>query len=123
MRRRSIKQAFFSVSLLNFSSCSFHVPFSVVKMHQTVIAVSEGRVICRRPAINTTAQPESSAKFEDEVRKEICVLKRKLDEISARVEKLEKAAIELVDLTADDSFDSTVSVHTDDLSDELANGI
>ena len=73
--------------------------------------------------MNPTAQPESSAKLEDELRKEICVLKRKLDEISARVEKMEKAAIELVDLTADDNFDSTVSVHTDDLSDELANGI
>ena len=92
-------------------------------MHQTVIALREGRVICRGSAINPIAQPESSAEFEDELRKENCVLKRKIDEISARVEKLEKAPIELVDLTADDSFDSIVSVHTDDLSDEVANGI
>ena len=58
---------------------------------------------------------------EDTLRNEIEHLKKKVEELSKRVEELENAKIELVDLT-NDSFDTTVSVHSEDLI-AVPNGI
>ena len=96
--------------------------FSVVVMkHQTEIYANEKGVFCKKRRLSTAIISESNHGNEDKLRNEIEHLKKKVEELSKRVEELEKARIELVDLT-NDSFDTTVSVHSEDLI-EVPNGI
>ena len=95
--------------------------FSVVVMQQTEIYANEKGVFCKKRRLSTATISKSTLGNEDTLRNEIQHLKKKVEEMSKRVEELEKAQIELADLT-NDSFDTTVSVHSEDLI-EVPNGI
>ena len=92
-------------------------------MQQTQIVVTRtGGVICKRPRLSTAENREARVENEESLKLEVNELKKKVKALNERVEKLEKANIELVDLTNDDSFETTISVNSDD-SIELPNGI
>ena len=92
-------------------------------MQQTQIVVTRtGRLICKRPGLSTAENRAAKAENEQSLKVEVNELKKKVEALNERVEKLEKANIELVDLTNDDSFETTISVNSDDLI-ELPNGI
>ena len=95
--------------------------FSVVVMHHTEIYANEKGVYCKKRRLSTAIISKFNHGNEDTLRKETEHLKKKIEELSKRVEELEKAKIELVDLT-NNSFDTTVSVHSEDLI-EVPNGI
>ena len=82
-----------------------------------------GRVTCQRPRSNVDknsgrqSQEEKHLAKKRQVQLEIELLKK-------RARELENAEIEIVDLTADDSFPSTVFVLPDNLGDrDIPNGI
>ena len=92
-------------------------------MQPTQIVVTRtGRVICKRPGLSTVENREARVENEENLKLEVNELKKKVEALNERVEKLEMANIELVDLTNDDSFETTISVNSDDLI-ELPNGI
>ena len=76
---------------------------------------------CKKRRLSTAFISKSNHGNEDTLRNEIDHLKKKVEELSKRVEELENPKIELVDLT-NDSFDTTISVHSEDLI-EVPNGI
>ena len=71
--------------------------------------------------MSTAIISESKRGNENTLRNLFEHLKKKVEVLSKRFEELEKAKIELVDLT-NDSFNTTVSVHSEDLI-EVPNGI
>ena len=75
----------------------------------------------KKRRLSTAIISQSKHGNEYTLRNEIEHLKKKVEDLSKRVEALENAKIELVDLT-NDSFDTTVSVHSEDLI-EVPNGI
>ena len=95
--------------------------FSVGVMHQAEIYANEKGIFCKKGRLSTAIFSQYNHGNEDTLRKEIEHLKKKVEVLSKRVEELENAKIELVDLT-NDSFDTTVSVHSEDLI-EVQNGI
>ena len=51
------------------------------------------------------------------------MLREKIRQLGERVQTLEGANSEVVDLTGDVNFDSTVSVDSSDMSEDIPNGI
>ena len=95
--------------------------FSVFNMAQTTIVREKG-VSCERPRVLSDAQEETLSQHEDNLRTEIDILKTRVENLTRRVTELEKASAEVVDLTQDDSFMTTASVHSEDLS-PVENGL
>ena len=89
-------------------------------MHQKEIYANEKGNFCKKRRMSTISISQSNNGNEDTLRNEIELLKKKVEELIKRVEELENE-FELVDLT-NDSFDTTVSVHSEDLI-EVPNGI
>ena len=94
--------------------------FSVFIMTQTTIVVSEKGVFCERPRVLSNAQEETLCQHN--LRSEIDLLKTHVENLTRRVTELEKASAEVIDLTQDDSFTTTASVHSEDLS-PVENGL
>ena len=95
--------------------------FSVFIMTQTTIVVSEKGVFCERPRVLSNAQEENLSQH-DNLRSEIDLLKTQVENLTSWVTELEKASAEVIDLTRDDSFTITASVHSEDLS-PVENGL
>ena len=91
-------------------------------MTQTTIVISEKGVFCERPRVLSNAQEETLSQHEDNLRTEIDLLKTQVEYLTRRVTELEKASAEVIDLTQDDSFTTTASVHSEDLS-PIENGL
>ena len=93
-------------------------------MQQTRIVIEEsGRVSCKRPRLNVDENSVRQSQ-EDQIWLKIRQLQVEIELLKKRVRELENAKVEFVDLTADDSFPSTVSVLSDDLDDsDIPNGI
>ena len=91
-------------------------------MHQSKIYVDESGVQCKRDNTLSSVPRENVAEADNRIQRELDELRKKVEELSERVRKLENAAVELVDLTKDESFDTTVSVNSDDIS-PVENGI
>ena len=93
-------------------------------MQQTRIVIEEpGRVSCKRPRLNFDENSVLQSQ-EDQIWLKIRQLQVEIELLKKRVRELENAKVEMVDLTADDSFPSTVSVLSDDLVDsDIPNGI
>ena len=84
-------------------------------MTQTTIVVSEKGVFCERPRVLSNAHEETLSQH-DNLRSEIDLLKTQVENLTRRVTELEKASAEDIDLTQNDSFTTTASVHSEDLS-------
>ena len=91
-------------------------------MTQTTIVVSKKGVFCERPRVLSDAQEETLSQHEDNLRTEIDLVKTQVENLTRRVTELEKTSAELIDLTQDDSFTTTASVHSEDLS-PVENGL
>ena len=92
-------------------------------MHQTVIVYTGSALINERsPAANVKNVGHSTTSVSSPLR-ELNVLKAQIRQLDERINTLERANAEIVDLTADVSFETTVSVHSSHMSDDLPNGI
>ena len=96
--------------------------FSVFIMRQTTIVVSEKRVFCERPRVLSNAQEKTLSQHEENLRTEIDLLINQVENLTRQVTELEKASAEAIDLTQDESFTTTASVHSEDLS-PVENGL
>ena len=89
--------------------------FSVVVMQQqTEIYANEKGVFLQKQRLSTAIISESNYGNEETLRNRNEYLKKKVEELSRRVEELEKAKFDLLYLI-NDSFDTTVSVNSQDL--------
>ena len=91
-------------------------------MLQSRIAIKGKKLLFEKPRLSSIEENQER-QTADNVWSEICELKKQIEQLTKRVTELEKANIEVDDLTADDSFPSTASVHSSDLSDYTPNGI
>ena len=92
-------------------------------MHQTVIVYTRSALIYgKSPAANVTNVGHSTPSVSSRLT-ELIALKAQIRQLDERIKTLERANAEIFDLTADVSFETTVSVHSSDMSDELPNGI
>ena len=91
-------------------------------MLQSRIVIKGKKFLFEKPRLSSIEENQER-QTADNVWSEICELKKQIEQLTKRVTELEKANIEVVDSTADDSFPSTASVHSSDLSDYIPNGI
>ena len=92
-------------------------------MEQTVLVLNEtGLIYERRRSSSVSNVPASTVTLRSLI-SEINALKDKIRQLEERVQNLERANSEVVDLTGDVSFDSTVLDHSSDMSEEIPNGI
>ena len=99
------------------------VSFSALTMEQTGLVLNEtGLIYGRRRSSSVPNVPASTVTLRS-LLSEINELKEKIRQLEERVQTLERANSEVVDLTGDVSFDSTVSVHSSDMSQEVPIGI
>ena len=91
-------------------------------MLQSRIVIKGKKLLFEKPRLSSIEENQER-QTADNVWSEICELKKQIEQLTKRVIELEKANIEVVDLTADDSFPSSASVHSSDLSDFIPNGI
>ena len=92
-------------------------------MEQTGLVLNEtGLIYGRRRSSSVPNVPTSTVTLRS-LLSEINALKEKIRQLEERVQTLERANSEVVDLTGDVSFDSTVSVHSSDMSEKIPNGI
>ena len=84
-------------------------------LQQTTIVVRQIEIIAERPRASNLRQIEGLVQ-ESSLEEQVKELKAKVEDLTRRVRQLEQAAIETVDLTGDDSFNTTVSVHSEDMS-------
>ena len=92
-------------------------------MEQTGLVLNEtGLIHGRRRSSSVPNVPNSTVTLRS-LLSEINALKEKIRQLEERVQTLERANSEVVDLTGDMSFDSTVSVNSSDMSEEIPNGI
>ena len=92
-------------------------------MEQTGLVLNETGLIYERRRSSSVPNVPTSAVTLRSLLSEINALKEKIRQLEERVQTLERANSEVVDLTGDVSFDSTVSVHSSDMSEEIPNGI
>ena len=99
------------------------VSFSALTMEQTGLVLNETGLIYERRRSSSVPNVPTSTVTLHSLLSEINALKEKIRQLEERVQTLERANSEVVDLTGDVSFDSTVSVHSSDMSEEIPNGI
>ena len=92
-------------------------------IHQTVIVYTGSALIYEKsPASNVTNVGHSTTSVSSLLTK-LNGLKSQIRQLDEGIKALERANAEIVDQTAGVSFETTVSVHSSDMSDELPNGI
>ena len=92
------------------------VSSSALTMEQTGLVLNETGLIyenCRSCSVPNV--PASTVTLRS-LLSEISALKEKIRQLEERVQNLERANSEVLDLSGDVSFDSTVSIHSSDLS-------
>ena len=92
-------------------------------MHQTVIVYTGSALIYERSPAANVINVGTSLTSVRSLLTELNAIKSQIRQLDERIKTLERANAEIVDLTADVSFETTVSVHSSDMSDELTNGI
>ena len=91
-------------------------------MEQTGFLLNEtGHINERRLSSSVPNVPTSTVTLRS-LLSEINALKEKIRQLKERVQTLERANSEDFDLTEDVSFDSTVSVHSSDMSEDIPSG-
>ena len=99
------------------------VSFSALTMEQTGLVLNETGLIYERRRSSFVPNVPASTVTLRSLLCEINALKEKIRQLEERVQTLERANSEVVDLTGDVSFDSMVSVHSSDMSEEILNGL
>ena len=111
----------------NFGFFAYYIKnrdsFSALTMEQTGLVLNETGLIYERRRSSSVPNVPASTVTLRSLLSEINALKEKIRQLEERVQTLERANSEVVDLTGDVSFDSTVSVHSSDMSEEIPNGI
>ena len=91
-------------------------------MLQSRVVIKGKKLLFEKPR-SSSIEENQERQTADNVWSEICELEKQIEQLTKRVTELEKANIEVVDLTADDTFPSTASLHSSDLGDYIPNGI
>ena len=84
-------------------------------LQQTTIVVRQNEIYTEGPRAFNLCQIEGAVQ-DSSLEEQVKELKAKVADLTRRVRELEQAAIETVDLTGDDSFNTTVSLHSEDIS-------
>ena len=83
-------------------------------LQKTTNVVRQNEIIAERHRVFTLRQIEGAVQdtsLEERAKK----LKAKVEDLTRRVREVGQTAIETVDLTGDDSFNTTVSLHSEDI--------
>ena len=92
-------------------------------MKQTGLVLNEDGLVYERRRSSSVPNARTSTVTLGSLLFEINALKEKIRQLEERVQTLERANSEVVDLTGDVSFDSTMSVHSSDMYEDIPNGI
>ena len=115
------------ISLGNFGFFAYYiknrVSFSALTMEQTGLVLNETGLIYDRRRSSSVPNIFASTVTLRSLLSEINALKEKIRQLEERVQTLERANSEALDLTGDVSFDSTVSASSSDMSEEIPNDI
>ena len=92
-------------------------------MEQTGLVLNETGLNYEKRCSSSVPNVRTSTVTLRSLLSEINALKEKIRQLEERAQTLQRANSEVVDLTGDVSFDSTVSVHSSDITEDIPNGI
>ena len=99
------------------------VSLSALTMEQTGLILNETGLIYERRRSSSVPNVRTSTVTLRSLLSEIYALKEEIRQLEEQVQILERANLEIIDLTGEMRFDLTVSVHSSHMSKDIPNGI